>query len=231
MPTAMLACGASRMPSRNQMTASEEDNNVTRNDPGKPQHLDLTGEGVMNSSTVPYGEFTEVALSYLNQLYSAAQRLTGSSADADDLVQETYELAFQHHGELRGLAHCRAWLYRILHRQAVTRYRRQRSGPQLVLIEGGADDAGYPHSQSTLDADMLEHVALQEIRSAIDALPPELRDAVTLCDIEGFTYAEIADITDCPVGTVRSRIARARAKLMRKLQTHAEECGIRRKTS
>jgi RNA polymerase sigma-70 factor (ECF subfamily) len=185
----------------------------------------------MNPSTVPYGEFTEVALSYLNQLYFAAQRLTRNSADADDLVQETYELAFQHYGELRSVAHCRAWLYRILHRQAVTRHRRQQAGPQLVLIDGGADDSEYPRSQNTLDGDVLEKISLQEIRGAIDALPSDLRIAVTLCDIEGFTYAEIADITDTPVGTVRSRIARARGKLMRKLQTHAEECGIRRKTS
>ncbi|MGH3056371.1 MAG: sigma factor-like helix-turn-helix DNA-binding protein, partial [Gaiellaceae bacterium] len=73
--------------------------------------------------------------------------------------------------------------------------------------------------------------SLQEIRRIIDGLPSELRVAVTLCDIEGFTYAEIADITDTPVGTVRSRIARARSRLMNKLRTHAEECGIRRQTS
>lgn len=185
----------------------------------------------MNSSTAPDGEFTEVALSYLNQLYFAAQRLTGNSADADDLVQETYELAFQHYGELRSVAHCRAWLYRILHRQAVTRYRRQHSGPQLVLIDGGADDYEYEKPQTVLGGDTLQQISLQEVRSAIDALPSDQRIAVTLCDIEGFTYGEIADITETPVGTVRSRIARARSKLMRKLQTHAEECGIRRKTA
>ncbi len=183
----------------------------------------------MTSTPVPYDEFAEVALSYLNQLYFAAQRLTGNSADADDLVQETYELAFQHYGELRSVAHCRAWLYRILHRQAVTRYRRQHSGPQLVLVDGGADE--YERPQTALDGDIVEQISLQEIRRAIDTLPSDLRIAVTLCDIEGFTYAEIADITESPVGTVRSRIARARAKLMRKLQTHAEECGLRRQTS
>ncbi len=185
----------------------------------------------MSSSTLPYEDFAEVALSYLNQLYVAARRLTGNSADADDIVQETYELAFLHYGELRSLAHCRPWLYRILHRQAVTRYRRQRSGPQLVLIDGGTEDGECGARQTPFDSDLLEHVSLQEVRNAIESLPSDLRVAVTLCDIEGFTYAEIADITDTPVGTVRSRIARARAKLMRKLQTHAEECGIRRKTS
>ena len=185
----------------------------------------------MNSGTVPCEEFAEVALSYLNQLYVAARRQTSNSADADDLVQETYQLAFQHYGELRSLAHCRAWLYRILHRQAVTRYRRQRSGPQLVLIDGGAEDCDHEAAPVSFDGDLLERISLQEIRSVIESLPSDFRVAVTLCDIEGFTYAEIADITDTPAGTVRSRIARARAKLMRKLQAHAEECGIRRKTS
>jgi RNA polymerase sigma-70 factor (ECF subfamily) len=185
----------------------------------------------MNSGTVSQEEFTEVALSYLNQLHSAAQRFTRNPADADDLVQETYRLALQHYRDLRSLAHCRAWLYRILHRQAVTQYRRQRSGPALVLIDGGADEDGEVTMLAAIDSDLLEHVSLQEVRDAIESLPPELRVAVTLCDIEGFSYAEIADIVGCPMGTVRSRIARARAKLMLKLRTHAEECGIRRKTS
>jgi RNA polymerase sigma-70 factor (ECF subfamily) len=185
----------------------------------------------MDSTAVPYEEFAEVALSYLNQLYSASRRLSASPADADDLVQETYHLAFQHYRELRSLAHCRAWLYRILHRQAATRYRRERSGPQLVLVDGGGEDGDVVPPETPLDGDVLEQISLQEIRRIIQSLPSDLRVAVTLCDIEGFTYAEIADITETPVGTVRSRIARARAKLMTKLRTHAEECGIRRQRS
>ena len=181
-------------------------------------------------SAVSYEQFAELALSYLNQLYSAAQRLTGRSADADDLVQETYRLAFQHYAELRNLAHCRAWLYRILHRQAVTRVRRQSAGPQLVLLDGGAEEE-WSRCGDPIDGEQIAQISLREIRNAIDALSSDLRVAVTLCDIEGFSYAEIADITDSPIGTVRSRIARARAKLMAKLQTHAEECGIRRKSS
>lgn len=184
----------------------------------------------MDSTAVPYDEFADVALSYLNQLYATSRRLTARPADADDLVQATYELAFQHYRELRSLAHCRAWLYRILHRQAATRYRRERSGPQLVLVNGGAEDGDLVPPEAPLGEDALERISLQEIRRIIDSLPSDLRAAVTLCDIEGFTYAEIADITDTPVGTVRSRIARARAKLMNKLRTHAEECGIRRQT-
>ncbi|HVO22187.1 MAG TPA: sigma-70 family RNA polymerase sigma factor [Candidatus Margulisiibacteriota bacterium] len=183
----------------------------------------------MDPGPFPYKEFTQVALSYLNQLYSASRRLSPSPADADDLVQETYTLAFQHYRELRSLAHCRAWLYRILHRQAATRYRREHSGPQLVLVEGGAEENDLAPPEMPLDQDVLERISVQEIRRIIEALPTDLRVAVTLCDIEGFTYAEIADITGTPVGTVRSRIARARAKLMSKLRTHAEDCGIIRR--
>ena len=173
-------------------------------------------------------EFTEVALSYLNQLYRVARRLTPTAADADDLVQETYRLAFEHYRELRSLAHCRAWMYRILHRQLATLYRRSRAGTALVLIEGGADADQQPASPPSTD-DALEHMALQEVRNAINALATDLRIAVTLCDIEGFSYEEIAEIVDCPIGTVRSRIARARAKLMTHLQAQAAACGIRRK--
>jgi RNA polymerase sigma-70 factor (ECF subfamily) len=216
---------------------SEESAHVAVSHSIEPYRLDLpvgtfrSGGASMNSDTIPYDEFAEVALSYMNQLHAAARRLCRNAADGDDLLQETYRLAFQHHRELRSLAHCRAWLFRILHRQAVTQHRRQRCGPPLVLIDGGAEDIEEAVPPAHFDGDLLEHISLQEVRAAIEALPSDLRAAVTLCDIEGFTYAEIADITGCPAGTVRSRIARARAKLMTKLQTHAEECGIRRKTA
>jgi RNA polymerase sigma-70 factor (ECF subfamily) len=183
-----------------------------------------------SSGTVSYEVFTEVALRYIRQLQCAAQRLTQIPADADDLVQDSYRLALQHYHELRSLTHCRAWLYRILHRQAATRYRRQRSGPALVLIGDDVDIAGDATMPMAL-GDPSEHLSLREIRDAINALPAELRVAVMLRDIEGFSYAEIARFTHCPAGTVRSRIARARAKLMIALRTHAEECGIHRTTA
>jgi RNA polymerase sigma-70 factor (ECF subfamily) len=171
-------------------------------------------------------EFAEVAISYLNQLYGAARRLARGSADADDLVQETYHLAFEHYRELRSLAHCRAWLYRILHRQAVTRYRRRRSGPALVSIDCGGEDGADLQVAASFADEALEHLSLQEVRAAIAALPPDLRTTVTLCDVDGFRYSEIAEILDCPVGTVRSRLARARARLMGELRGHAAESGI-----
>jgi RNA polymerase sigma-70 factor, ECF subfamily len=181
-----------------------------------------------DAGTVAYGEFAEVALRYVQHIQSTARRLSANAADADDLVQDTYLLALQHYRELRSLAHCRAWLYRILRRQTVTRYRRLHSESALVLGSGGADGCEPSPRLASHDDDPCERLALQEIRNAIMALPSDLRIAVTLRDIEGFTYTEIAHLTDCPVGTVRSRIARARARLMTALRDHAEACGIRR---
>ena len=175
----------------------------------------------MTSGAVAHEEFAEVALSYLNQLYSAAHRLTRNAADVDDLVQETYRLAFEHYRELRTLAHCRAWLYRILQRQAITQHRRNRPSAGLLLIQGGSNDHDDVSVPAPVPDEAIARLSLQEIRKAIDTLPADLRVAVTLCDIEGFTYEEIASIIDAPVGTVRSRIARARARLMTQLQGHA----------
>ena len=177
--------------------------------------------------SVPYEDFAEVALGFWDEVYFAARRLTRSSADADDLVQETYHLAFRNYRELRDLAKCRAWLHRILHRQAITRHRRQHAGPPLVLVDGAGEDSEATSTMPDI-GDPLERLSLQEIRRAVETLPLDLRVAVTLCDIEGFTYAEIADLTGCPVGTVRSRIARARGRLMRLLRSQAEAWGIRR---
>jgi RNA polymerase sigma-70 factor (ECF subfamily) len=180
----------------------------------------------MKPAAVTYEAFAEVALTYLNQLYLTARRLTRSAADADDLVQETYRLAFEHYRELRRLSHCRAWLYRILQRQAVSQHRRSEPRCHLLVIQGGAADEPEIDVPAPMTEAAIERLSLQEVRSAIDALPADLRVAVTLCDVEGFSYEDIAEITDAPVGTVRSRIARARAKLMTRLREHAEACGI-----
>ena len=178
---------------------------------------------------ISYDDFAETALGCWNEIYFAARRSTRNSADADDLVQETYHLAFRNYRELRDLSKCRPWLHRILHRQAITRYRRQHAGPS-VIADGAALAEGGTPSTIADGGDPAEHLSLREIRDAVDALPTDLRIALTLCDIEGFTYAEIANRTGCPVGTVRSRIARARAKLVIKLRPQAEAWGIRRET-
>lgn len=199
------------------------------NDPQYGSEPRRQGAASRGSGAVSYDAFTDVALRYMRQLRCTARHLTQIPADADDLVQDSYRLALQHYHELRNLAQCRAWLYRILRRQAATRYRRLRSGPAFAPRTDDVESAGDP-TMPTVPGDPLEHVSLREIRDAIDALPSDLRLAVRLRDVEGFSYAEIARLTHCPTGTVRSRIARARAKLTIALRAHAEACGIRRST-
>lgn len=183
--------------------------------PGETQHSIVGSQ----DQGVSREQFAEVAIACFQQLRRAAYRLAGNAADADDLVQETYRLAFQHCRELRRLDHCGAWLRRILKRQAVSRLRRQLAGPRLTLLD---EDQRY----ASCPGDMTSQIALREVYGAIQALPPDLRSALTLSEINGFRYAEIAAMTACPIGTVRSRIARARERLMASLRPHAEECGL-----
>src|SRR5574340_126036 len=114
----------------------------------------------LSEDAVPHEAFTEIALSYFRELYRSAQRLTRNATDADDLVQDTYQLALLHYRELRSLAHCRPWLYRIMRRRAVTQYRRQRSGVTVGLTSDGVAEAGETFASPTGDDDLLEHVSL-----------------------------------------------------------------------
>jgi RNA polymerase sigma-70 factor (ECF subfamily) len=173
-------------------------------------------------------EFAAVALGFLPALYNAACRMTGNEHDAEDLAQETYAEAFRHADQLRNLARCRAWLFRILRNRLVSRERARRARPELVVLEGGTDAAetSAPEVMLSLERDVLVRLARPAIARALARLPEELRTAVLLCDLEGFTYEEIAEIMQCPIGTVRSRIARARARLMQQLAAQAVALGI-----
>ncbi len=174
-------------------------------------------------------EFAAVALGALSSLYNFAYRLVGNEADAEDLVQETYVEAFRHAGQLRNLAHCRAWLFRILRNRRASGARSRRVRPGLVLVGGGLEAADESVARETLpqiERAVIARLARPAIVQALATLPEDMQSALLLCDLEGFTYAEIANIMQCPIGTVRSRIARARAHLMRQLAAHAAALGI-----
>jgi RNA polymerase sigma-70 factor (ECF subfamily) len=174
-------------------------------------------------------EFTAVALDFLSALYNHAYRLTGSGHDAEDLVQDTYVEAFRHADQLRDLSHCKPWLFRILRNRFVSAERRRRARPELVLVEGGleaAEDMAVNERLPQLERAVIGRLARPAIVQALARLPEELRTSVLLCDLEGFTYEEIADIMQCPIGTVRSRIARARGHLIRQLAPQAASLGI-----
>ena len=174
-------------------------------------------------------EFAAVALGALSSLYNFAYRLVGNEADAEDLVQDTYVEAFRHAGQLRNLAHCRAWLFRILRNRHVSGERARRARPELVLVDGrleASDESSVREALPHLERSLIARLTRPAIVQALATLPEGMRSALLLCDLEGFTYEDIARILECPIGTVRSRIARARAQLIRQLTPHAAALGI-----
>jgi len=180
---------------------------------------------------VHYQEFSTLAASYLDQLYNTAKRMTGSAQEAEDLVQETYQRAFQAWRQLKDPTHCRAWLYQIMRRLFIDAYRRKRAMPELVVIEGGheTDDTLLAIPVGSFEEEAIRRLYVEEIQRALSLLPEELRTALLLHSLEGFTYPEIAEILECPVSTVRTRIARARQKLLLKLHSRARATSLGRR--
>lgn len=196
----------------------------TRRRGGVQGTLCLSSASSIREGQVHYQEFTTLAASYLTELYNAARRMTGESQEAEDLVQETYARALQTWRQLNDPARCRAWLYRIMRNLFVDTYRRRRARPELAMDESGAemDDESLLEWRANPEQEVFRRLSAAELRQALTVLPEELRTALLLCDVEGFTYPEIAEVMECPIGTVRSRIARARQKLLTKLREQTE---------
>lgn len=160
--------------------------------------------------------FESEVLVFLDRLYSAAMRYTRDPTDAQDLVQETMLKAFRSFHQFTPGTNLRAWLYRILHTTYLSQYRLEQRRPQDFQHDA-LDDQAQHHVTQLLGLSA-EHVALaqipaHEVRDALAALPETHRIAVYLADVEGFSYREIADIMDTPVGTVMSRLSRGRNAL------------------
>lgn len=164
-------------------------------------------------------EFSDLSLSYLEEITAFARRLTGNSADADDLAQATFERAFESWRELRQSAACRAWLFRIARNLFVDGRRASAVRSQLSLAEG--TESGSP--AFVVPAESVERLTARELEAALGHLPGDQREALLLCNLWGFRYAEIAGIIGSPVGTVRSRIARARSRMSALLGRTAKE--------
>lgn len=176
--------------------------------------------------------FEEDALPYLDQLYGTALRMTRNSTDAEDLVQETFAKAFAAFGSYEQGTNLRAWLFRILRNTFINSYRKSQRQPysdsaeeltdaQLLDIE--ARGAGGVRSAET---EALELLGDDDITQALSSLPEDFRTAVYLADVEGFSYKEIAEIMDTPVGTVMSRVHRGRKSLRGLLTEYAQERGL-----
>jgi RNA polymerase sigma-70 factor (ECF subfamily) len=180
-------------------------------------------------STAPPAEtaFERDVLPHLDLLYRVALRLAGEPAAAEDLVQETVLKAFRAWDRFRQGTNPRGWLLTILRNTFINEYRRRRRAPAMVDIEV-ADPRAILAEDAIRDPEgkFFHELVDDRIVAAIDALPEEFREVVVLSDIEGLGYAQIAEALDVPLGTVKSRLSRARQQLQAVLLDYAIEAGI-----
>jgi RNA polymerase sigma-70 factor (ECF subfamily) len=174
--------------------------------------------------------FVAEAVPYLDQLYSAALRYTRNAADAEDLVQETFAKAYAAFHQFKAGTNLRAWLYRILTNTYINSYRREQRRPSEVSADAGVGDGTSDFSlydriaaatHEPAEVEVLRHLPDEEVKQALADLPEQFRMAVYLADVEGFSYAEIAEIMGTPIGTVMSRLHRGRAALGKALYSYA----------
>jgi RNA polymerase sigma-70 factor, ECF subfamily len=180
--------------------------------------------------------FEAEAVPHMDALYSSALSMTRNSATADDLIQETYLKAWRFWDKFEPGTSCKAWLFRIMTNTYINMYRKWSREPHKVGFE---DIEGHSESKIASDApiamqpllDVTEREAFDnlftdEVKAAIESLPLYFRVVALLSDVQGFTYQEIADILDIPIGTVRSRLSRARSMLQEALRDYARERGL-----
>jgi RNA polymerase sigma-70 factor, ECF subfamily len=177
--------------------------------------------------------FQRDALPMLDSLYAGALRMTRNPADAEDLVQETMLRAYRSFDRFEPGTNLKAWLFRILTNAYINVYRKRQREPQKVSQEDVEDFDLYqelkdhdPQFSETPESIVLDGLVDSDITDAIDDLPEQFRLAVVLSDIEGFTYAEMAEIMDVPMGTVMSRLHRGRKALQKRLWDLARDRGI-----
>ena len=172
-----------------------------------------------------------------DRLYGTALRLTRNPEDAEDLVAETVVKAWARLGELRDRQAFEAWLLRILNNTFVSEWRHRRASPEVTLCaeEQGADGpfslfdtVHQPLLQwwSKPEESLVAGLLREDLDRALDALPDAYRVAVVLVDVQGYSYPEAAEVLGVPIGTVRSRLSRARSQLQRALWRHAQEAGL-----
>jgi RNA polymerase sigma-70 factor (ECF subfamily) len=167
----------------------------------------------------PADSFAAQVLPYARQLHSVALRLTGNTVDAEDLVQETYAKAYAGFGTFKPGTNLRAWLYRIETNAFFNSYRSRHRRPEVLLESLEPVEAGHPVTRSAEDVALAE-MASPALIAALRGLPGHLATTVYLADAEGYRYAEIAEITGVPIGTVMSRLHRARRRLRTMLADH-----------
>ena len=176
--------------------------------------------------------FEREAMPHMRSLFGAAMRLVRSPDDAADLVQETMLKAYKAWDQFEQGTNCKAWLFRIQTNAFINRYRRRVK--EREILEGPERQAAehnlvhLPSKRATLDpeGEMVDRTLGDEVLKALDLVPEDFRTVVMLSDVEGFSYKEIADLCEIPVGTVMSRLFRGRRILQEQLFAYAVEAGV-----
>ena len=179
-------------------------------------------------------QFAVLAMEHMPALYTAARRMTRNPADAEDLVQETFLKAYRSFDRFEEGTNLKAWLYRILTNTFINSYRAAKRRPEKADVEdvedlylyrrlGDLNSGGFGRSA---EEEVLQGITDDEVKQAIESLPETFRMAVLLADVEGFSYKEIAEITEVPIGTVMSRIHRGRRALQKALTDYAATRGL-----
>lgn len=176
-------------------------------------------------------EFSELIKPHLSSMYSTALRMTRNQSDAEDLVQDTLFKAYRALDQYQKNTNFRAWIFRILVNTFITSYRKAIKQPQKISYDDMEEFFLYKRLdetaalQETSKDEFIENFFDDDIKEALENLPYQFRLVVLLCDVEGFSYNEIANIIDAPLGTVMSRLYRGRKLLQRYLWDYAKKRG------
>ncbi len=176
--------------------------------------------------------FERDVLPLLPSLYGAAMRMTRNRSDAEDLVQETYLRAYRGFAGFQEGTNLKAWLYRILTNSYINTYRKKQRQPQTVEGPDDIDEwylfdkLGGRNVEVSAETEVLDKIPDEAVKAALESLPENFRLPVLLADVEGFSYKEIAEIMDTPIGTVMSRLHRGRKALQKALWDTAKERGL-----
>jgi RNA polymerase sigma-70 factor (ECF subfamily) len=179
-------------------------------------------------------DFEAAAMPFVDSLYNTAYRMTRNSEDAEDLVQETYLKAYKYYDKFKEGTNFKAWLFKILKNTFINSYRKRQSEP-LKSDFADIEDAFETQVSEEVTAraknpeqELLKDVLDEDVQSALEELPDDYRMAVILADLEGFSYKEISEILEVPLGTVMSRLYRGRKLLEEEMLRYAREHGYLR---
>lgn len=174
-------------------------------------------------------DFEEEIIPHLDAMYNFALRLTSDPSDAEDLVQDTIVKAFRFFSSYEKGTNAKAWLFRILKNSYINNYRKKSKKPSQVDYDEVSTFYETIRAERTdtsdLEDKMFRELIDDDISNALDELPEDFRTVVLLCDVEGFTYEEIANMLDVPIGTIRSRLHRGRNLLKAQLMEYAKRRG------